>query len=181
MRYLQVVHVLPERTRLRAPWLRKDAAAATAVAEAVAALPGVHEIKVRPYTGSILIEHEREVVPATLVDTAARALTAERVIPLGEAPPPPTEVPRLSRLAQLAALAVHEIDRAVMLRTKGSIDLGTLATLGFFTAGAVEVAMKREVHTPPWFNLAWWGYRTFSQSEREEIEAVNHDIKANDS
>jgi hypothetical protein len=180
MRYLQLVHVMPGRTRLRAPWLRKDAQAATAVAEAVAALAGVHEVKVRPYTGSILAEHEKDVEPALITQTAARALAVERVIALGEAPPPPTDIPHLSKIAKLAAQAIYEIDRAIMLRTKGSIDLGTLATLGFFGAGAVEVAMKREVHTPPWFNLAWWGYRTFSQSEREEIEAVNHDSRSDD-
>jgi hypothetical protein len=25
---------------------------------------------------------------------------------------------------------------------------------------------------PPWFNLAWWGFRTFMTAEQEEIEAA---------
>lgn len=173
MRYLQVVHVLPGRTRLRAPWLRRDARAATAAADAIAALPGVHEVVVRAYTGSVLATHEPDVAFATVVDAAARALACERVIAVGEEPPRPTDVPRLSKIAKLAATAFHELDRELMRRTRGSFDLGTLATLGFVGAGAVEVVAKREVDTPPWFTLAWWGYRTFSQSEREEIESIN--------
>ena len=26
---------------------------------------------------------------------------------------------------------------------------------------------------PPWFNLAWWGYRTFMTNEQDEISSLD--------
>ena len=44
------------------------------VADALAATTGVHEVKIRPYTGSILVTHDLDVTTAALVETARRVL-----------------------------------------------------------------------------------------------------------
>jgi len=173
MRWLQIAHILPGRTRLRFPALRGDAAAGERIAEELAALPGVREVRVRPFTGSILVHHEPEVTSATLALAAHRILAPDRILEVGERPPRSPDVPELSRIARLAAKAFREIDRDVRRASQGSLDLGTLVTLGFFGAGAADVATSRELVLPPWFNLAWWCYRTFMTNEQDEIHSAD--------
>jgi len=173
MRYLQIAHELPGRTRLRCPALRRARDDADRLADALAATPGVHETTIRPFTGSILVLHEPSVTSATLVDVARRVLACDRVLARGVRPPFDGAVPELSKIAKLAAAAFRDIDRDLLRVSDGSIDLGTLATLGFFGAGAVGLAFEREVELPPWFNLAWWGYRTFMTNEQDEIASLD--------
>jgi hypothetical protein len=173
MRWLQIAHTLPGRTRLRFPALRGDAAAGERIADVLAAIPGVREVRVRPFTGSILVRHEPEVTSATLALAAHRILAPDRILAVGEPPPRSPDVPELSRIARLAAKAFREIDRDVRRVSEGSLDLGTLVTLCFFGAGAADAATSRELALPPWFNLAWWGYRTFMTNEQDEIQSAD--------
>jgi hypothetical protein len=176
MRYIQIAHTIPGRTRLRCPALRSEPDTVARVADALAATSGVHEVTVRPFTGSILIEHDPEVSAADLLELVQRVVSCERVLARDEQPPVDPAVPGLSKIAKLAANAFREIDRDILRVSQGSLDLGTLTTLGFFGAGAIQLAFEREVEMPPWFNLAWWGYRTFMTSEQDEIAALDQDI-----
>jgi Heavy metal associated domain 2 len=168
MRYLQVVHAIRGRTRLRFPILRQETACAETIADALAAMRGVHEVRVRPYTGSILVTHEAEVTPDHLVDEIQRHVSCGRVLRAGERLPP-RPAPELSRIGKLAAKAFREIDRDVLRISNGTFDLGTLVTLGFLGMGTVEVVTDREMPLPPWSQLAWWAYRTFTTNEQQEI------------
>ncbi len=171
MRWLAIAHHLPDRTRLRTPVLRKDPAACERVADVVAALPGVREVAVRPYTGSILVEHADALPIGTLIAAVRDTLAIDRVLAAGETPPLDPEVPPFSSIARKLVVAVRELDRDIRRSSAGSVDLGILATLGFFGAGAAEVLASGELPIPPWFNLAWWGYRTFMTTEQPEIDA----------
>ena len=164
-RWLALVHHLPGRTRLRTPLLRRDPAACTRLADALAALPGVRDVAVRPYTGSVLIHHDPAIEVAPLVTEAQRVLDGPRVLAPGEAPPLDPTVPGFSSVARKLAEAVREIDRDLRRRSEGIVDLGTLTALGFAGAGALEVATTGELPMPPWFNLAWWAFRTFMTTE----------------
>ncbi|MGE5181977.1 MAG: HMA2 domain-containing protein [Acidobacteriota bacterium] len=170
-RWLAVAHELPERTRLRTPILRKDVAACERVADALSALGGVREVRVRPYTGSVLVTHADDVTAKLLVEVVARELGNPRVLAPGERPPVEGEAPPLASLARKLVHAIREIDEDVRRATDGTVDLGTLTTLGFVGAGAVDVARSGELPLPPWFQLAWWGFRTFVTTEQEEIRA----------
>jgi hypothetical protein len=171
MRWLMIVHRLPERTRLRTPVLRKDPDACAKLADSLAAVPGVREVAVRPYTGSILVEHADGITADMLVAHVKDALAIERVLATGEHPPVDLEVPPFSKIAHEVAVAVREIDREIRRRSEGAADLGILATLGFFGAGAAEVIGSGRLPLPPWFNLAWWGFRTFMTTEQLAIDA----------
>jgi hypothetical protein len=160
MQWLTIVHHLPGRTRLRSPALRRDPAACERMADALAEVPGVREVRVRPYTGSVLISH-RGVPAATLADAASRALDGARVLANGEPPPLPRAVPAFSTLRHKLATIASEIDRDIRRGSDGSVDLGTLATFSLASAGALGVAATGQLPMPPWFNLAWWAYRTF--------------------
>ena len=168
MRYLQVVHAIRGRTRLRFPILRQQTACAEKIADALAAMRGVHEVRVRPYTGSILVTHDDAITADHLVDEIQRHVSCGPVLRAGERLPrrPP---PELSRIGKLAATAFLDIDRDVLRVSNGTFDLGTLVTLGFLGVGTVEVVVDREMPLPPWFQLAWWAYRTFTMNEQQEI------------
>ncbi|NVB82484.1 MAG: heavy-metal-associated domain-containing protein [Kofleriaceae bacterium] len=172
-RYLQVVHAIPGRTRLRCPAIREDHASADRVAEALSQMHGVREVKVRPYTGSILVTHDSAVTVDELVATAMRVLDCQLLVRLGEEPPVPSEVPELAQIARQLAQAVGSLDRDLLRFTEGDMDLGTLVTLGFFGLGAAQTVVDREIELPPWFQLAWWGYRTFMTAEQDEIEGAS--------
>lgn len=178
MRWLEIAHHLPDRTRLRTPVLRKDTRACERVAEALAAIPGVREVKVRPYTGSVLIDHDDRIPITTLIDAMRGLLAIDHVLGHGERPPPPAEVPPFSSIARTVVHAVREIDRDLRRGSEGTVDLGMLATLGFLTAGAADVIASGKLPLPPWFNLAWWGFRTFMTTEQPEIEAEDEDEEA---
>jgi hypothetical protein len=171
MSWVHVVHAIAGRTRLRCPKLRRDRQACEILADALTACEGVREVRVRPYTASVLVLHAPEVTSGELAELARSVLALERVLGLGERAPRPQDVPELSRLAKIAAAAFRRIDRDVKRASEGSVDLGTLVTALFFGAGALQMASERQVELPPWFNLAWWGYRTFMTNEQQEIES----------
>ena len=89
----------------------------------------------------------------------------------GEPPPVDGECPALTTLARTLVATVRGIDTDIRRGTDGTVDLGTLATLGFLGAGALEIAATGTLPLPPWFNLAWWGFRTFVTTEQAEIRA----------
>jgi hypothetical protein len=169
--WVHIVHAIPGRTRLRCPKLRRDRQACELLADAFAARQGVHEVRIRPYTSSVLVLHAPEITSSELAELVRGVLVLERVLEVGERPPRPTDTPELSRLAKMAAVAFRQIDRDVKRASEGSVDLGTLVTALFFGAGAVQLVSERQVELPPWFNLAWWGYRTFMTNELQEIES----------
>ena len=170
-RWISITHHLPERTRLRTPVLRKDPAACERLADHLAAIAGVREVKIRPYTGSILVEHTQGVTVSHLVSATRSVLGLERVLAAGEPEPLEEEVPPLSSIARQLAVVMRQLDRDIRRATDGFSDLGTLATLAFLAAGAVNIVTSEELPLPPWFNLAWWGFRTFVTLEQEEINA----------
>ena len=172
MRWLAIAHHLPDRTRLRTPVLRNDRAGCEQLADTLAALAGVREVAVRPYTGSILVGHAESLPLAILVETVRGTLAIDRVLAAGEKPPAPADVPTFSSIARKLVCVFRELDRDIRRSSEGVADLGVLATLGFFAAGAAEVVGSGELPLPPWFNLAWWGFRTFMTTEATAIESV---------
>jgi copper chaperone CopZ len=172
-RHLRLVHELPGRIRLRASWFREEPEEARRIATALAALEGVMEVRVRPRTGSILCRCDPERVDAARLLGKLRALTGVDMV-LGPTDPPPIRVgvsPAAggSSVGRATAKAFREIDEDLLRYTEGRLDLGTLTTLGFLVAGGLEMAVTRTIPIPPWFNLAWWGFRTFMSVEARAI------------
>jgi heavy-metal-associated domain-containing protein len=170
-RWIAVAHHLPDRTRLRSPLLRRDRSACEKLADALAAFPGVREVACRPYTGSALVHHKPDLALDKLVAEVQRVLDVAKVLAPGEPPPIDPDVPAFSSLARTLVAAVRAIDSDIRRGSDGTVDLGTLATFGLLGAGAVEVAATGKLPLPPWFNLAWWGFRTFVTTEQAEIRA----------
>jgi hypothetical protein len=163
-----VVHELPDRTRLRVPAELLSPERAARLADALSAMPGVTKVEVNRHTGGILISHAPSLSAAALSaharDTLA-SLHAEEVAP----PPPSGDAPPITAIARELRRLFVEADRDLRKKTDGLLDLGTATTLTLLTAGAVEVAVTQKLPVPPWFNLAWWSFRTFMTTIEHKV------------
>lgn len=168
--WMHVAHRLPGRLRVRLPALRHSTEEAQQLIDELVRLEGVSQAQARLSTGSVLVHYdpddvdEAEVI-AHLTD-AARAVAAR----VGRSP---GDLGRAERRAESMAHATvqffREVDRDIERVTDGAVDLGTLVTAGFVIAGALQVVSARKIPAPPWFNLAWWGFRTFMTLESEKV------------
>jgi hypothetical protein len=168
---VKVVHDIPGRVRLRLPRLRRDAKDATAIADHLAGLDGMIDVQVRLYTGSVLCRYDAETLSRDAILSAVRDLARAGGVEADAAPGDGKgrtgEPLRRSSLAHEVTRAFRGYNRDVLAATEGRLDLGILAVMGFFAAGAIEVAVSRRLPAPPWFNLAWWAFQTFTAFERE--------------
>lgn len=183
-RVIYVIHSSPGRTRLRLPWLRRDAERATPLADGLLKLKGVEEVQVRPFTGSVLCVHDpQELDVEGLLDEVRRLTGVDAVVRPGEEPPDGDVLLRAlsegSGVARAASRFFKGVNVDVLRATEGRMDLGTLAALGFAVVGAVEVAATGKLPLPKWFNLGWWAFRTFATVEGVAIQhtapPVRHD------
>ncbi|MFB1481729.1 HMA2 domain-containing protein [Corallococcus sp. RDP092CA] len=184
LRVISIIHTSPGRTRLRLPWLRQDAKQATSLADALLRVAGIHEVQVRPFTGSVLCIHDpQDLDLAGLLEEVRRHTGVEAVARPGEEPPDEDELLRSlsegSSVARAASQLFKGINVDVLRATEGRMDLGALATLGFAAAGAVEVAVTGRLSPPPWFSLGWWAFRTFVTLERVAIQNTVPPVRHN--
>ena len=181
-RIIQIVHVSDGRIRLRLAWLHHAPDDATTLADALAALPGMVEVSVRPRTGSVLCAYDPDLLDAErIVTTVRRHTRVAAVLRPGEQLPEPPRgraVPTGSSVARAMAASFSAIDRDVLAATDGRLDLGTLTGLGFLAAGAAEIAATRTLPAPPWFNLAWWALRTFTLFDHSAPEPPPEQTRA---
>jgi hypothetical protein len=176
-RIIFVVHSLPGRLRLRLPWLHDHREQGEPLADELVKLSGMLEVRVRPFSGSVLCSFEamdldeRRIVSAVQESSGVRA-----VIRRGEAISVEAQAAlRLqpgerNHIARAAARFFQDVSADVLEATEGRLDLATLASLAFASAGAAEVAMDQKLPLPPWFQLAWWAFRTFTTMEGAAIE-----------
>src|SRR5262249_10587913 len=104
-----------------------------------------------------------------LLAAIREATGVEIIVRPGEPLPPQAararrleSVQEISRIERAAATFFHDVNMDVLEATEGRIDLGTLASVTFAAAGAAEVAVQQKLPLPPWFQLAWWAFRTFT-------------------
>jgi hypothetical protein len=168
-RVIRIVHATPGRLRLRLPWLHERPEEAEPLAETLAGLDASLEVQVRPWTGSVLCTYEPEELDEDRILAAVRRHTKVAiVVRRGESSAEADAEYRAALLARGSSLTravadgFRDLNRSVLLATEGRLDLGALAGLGFLSLGAAEIAATRALPAPPWFNLAWWAFRTFT-------------------
>ena len=162
--YIQIAHQVPERTRLRLAPAPVDAVLAEQLANVLVTVPGMKEVQINRRTGSVLCRHQDGIdagkILALLQETSRAA-----ILQPGEKPPAPAPVVGSSAVGRALANAFRSMNTQLLTVTRGSLDLGTVAAFGFMGAGALEVATTGKLPVPPWFNLAWWSFRTFMTFE----------------
>jgi hypothetical protein len=127
-------------------------------------------VEIRPRTGSVLCHFAPERVdPDQLVAAVQRLTGVARVQTSRERSSPEIRVGHArearaggSRLSHALSHAFRRMNYDVMEATGGRLDLGALTGLGFLAFGAAEIVVTRRLPVPPWFNLAWWAFRTFT-------------------
>jgi Heavy metal associated domain 2 len=159
--FLTVAHAVPGRTRLRVHPTPLAIDTAEAIATRLAAQPGVTDVEVNRLTGSVRCHHREDLSASDLLELVQAALPGAVMLGPDQAPPPPEPPASRSAVARSVAQAFRAVNQQVLTATNGSLDLGTIAALGFAGTGAVEVMVKGNLPAPPWFNLAWWAFRTF--------------------
>jgi len=178
--FLQVVHAIPGRLRVRIPALRGRRDEVAAVAFALAQYPGVVEVRCHPFTGSFLVLYDERHLPVErLIEGLRDATGAREVVRPGEllplpdrdGPAPPSAVGRA------VARLFHDLNADLLRATGGGVDLGVLMSAALVTLGGAEVVATRRLPPPPWFNLAWWSFQSFMNVEgaalRKEGEEAN--------
>jgi hypothetical protein len=173
-RFIQLVHALPGRARFRLPWLHDQRwpEEVTRLADDLARMPGMKEVQIRAYTGSVLCLYDAQRLDDAAIQAELVRLTGvEITIGPGERPPVDDTLRRAGPgdVAQELARFFKNLDDEILTATRGKLDMGTLATFGFLGAGALNVAIGSKATAPPWFNLAWWGLRTFMLFEGDAV------------
>src|SRR5262245_730835 len=146
-RIIRIVHELPGRLRLRLPFLHDAPAEATPLADGLASLEGMIEVRIRPYTGSTLCLYDPAKLAMPTILDATRTLTGVGDIVRPGEPLPKAIADRAraaarepSRLALAAATFFRGVSDDIQIASEGRFDLGMLATVAFAVAGAAEVA-----------------------------------------
>jgi len=177
-RIIRLVHTVPGRTRLRLQWLRSADGEAAALADHLSRLAGMTEVAIRPWTGSVLCQYDADRLDADRIVAAVQRHSGVKVVarPGEETPEERAEYLRILRaedrsLARAMTESFRSVDDSVLAATEGRLDLGILASLGFLAAGALEIATTRRLPAPPWFNLGWWAFRTFTMFEGATVPA----------
>lgn len=180
-KFIHLVHELPGRLRLL--WLHDVPAEAAPLADRLAALPGMAEVRCRPFTGSVLCRYDPRRLACDDILAAVRAATGVTIVvrPGEEAPAEDEELLRIATeegndVARAAAQLFKNLNLDLLRFTEGRTDLGTAVALGLALTGAVEVAVTRKLPAPPWFNLAWWAFRTFTTLEKPAIDKAQPDL-----
>lgn len=167
-RAITIAHSSPGRLRMRLDWLREQPGRAEQVADELAALEGVVEVRARRSTGSVLCLYDAAAVDTGRIVETLAAICNARAESAGDLGTAATSRPASRSVANALMQGFDEIDRDLRAMTEGRLDLGTLAALGFLGIGAAEVVATRRMPIPPWFNLAWMAFRTFTAFEHEE-------------
>lgn len=170
------VHDSPGRLRLRLIWLHDRPGEADPIADAIAEAPGVREVRVRPYTGSVLVLYDPARTDVDrLSDAVCRAAGVDRLTIPGEETA--HELDEMihhaheqgSDLARAAAAFWKGMHFDVLRATGGRVSLGTLASFTMLGAAAFRVASQGRIDLPAWHQLLWWGLRSFTVAEADTL------------
>lgn len=173
---IRLAHSVEGRLRVRITRYRNKPAKLTRLVERLSSVEGVLEAQAQPFTGSVLVEYDPDLLDEGDLLAVMRLETGiEKVLRPGEEDP--EEIEALARIAATRGSVVaramssgfKSLNVDILRATDGRVDLGSILALGFLSAGAAEVAATRKLPAPPWFNLAWWAFRTFTELEKPAI------------
>lgn len=178
-RIIRIAHHMPGRTRVRLSWLRHAPEETEALATYLSGLDGMLEVEIQPRTGSVLcLYHPADLDHHQVVSHICRHTGVDTVVAPGEVHP--SELEALERAArQQGAGIAREVARVfrtvnvdLLRMSNGRVDLPIATALALLSVGAVEIVRSGKLPAPPWFNLAWWAFRTFATMELKAIASA---------
>jgi hypothetical protein len=181
-RIVYLVHEQPGRLRFRLTWLREHRDEGDPLARQLADLDGITEVQVRPFTGSVLLLFDITRTDAEALKRALLRLTGERAIT-----PPGQETPeqlraiagdslrRGSEVTRAAAELFEELNLDFLRATGGRLSLGAFTALSLWGLAATKVVGSERIEMPAWYQLVWWGFRSFGTMEHEVFEDLHRE------
>ncbi|HRI65690.1 MAG TPA: hypothetical protein PK156_15690 [Polyangium sp.] len=154
--FVRIAHVLPQRIRLRAPYLVAQPEVCRRIAERLLQMPDLADkITVNSITGSIVVEDSRGPVdPAKLLLHLQRYVEEEiQTLPKPNAEP--------TKIAQSVARAFAELNRDVRGGLHHRADLAILLPICLATLALGQIFTAGRLPAPAWFNFCWWAFRAF--------------------
>jgi hypothetical protein len=165
-RVVQVAHKMPGRLRISLPWLRADRVEAQSLADHLASVGGMTRAEVRMRTGSVVCEYDEKILDEGKILSIVRRLTNVRHVLMPDETPPRNIEERTTSHGGHVGAVIEQAFRSAndeMLRvTDGRLDMGVAGAFAFLAAGVAEIFATGQIEPPPWFNLAWWAFRTFT-------------------
>ncbi len=153
---LAIMHDIPGRLRVRLP----AGARTEGVAEAVARLPGVADIRWSPGTRSLLALYRAgEVDVDNLVESIAAQAGVE-VAPTAPAASGKTNGRAPTAVAGAVIETVGSLNRRITGATGGALSLGLLVPLAL-TLWAVRDIIRGPIRSLPWSTALWYAHGLF--------------------
>jgi hypothetical protein len=174
-------HASPGRLRFRLTWLRDFPDEAPPLADALSAVEGVVQARVRPFTGSVLVLYDPDFTDEDSVTCALLAATGcdHCCLRGGESK---DDLDRLLRDAEVRGSAisralvatVEQLHIDFLRLTGGRISLASASALGMLAAGISKLVSTEDLELPPWHQLIWYAYQTFK--DVQERYASGHKV-----
>ena len=144
-------HILPGRIRFEADVLKNDAKAEQFLVEQMSRVKGVSKVQISTITGSVLVQfEEKEIQPELLYTVLIRLLGLEKEL---ERTPQPVVLKEIRLMGD-------SLNRAVLERTGGIIDLWTAIPIVLGLVGIRKIMAQRALAFPAGFTLLWWAYHS---------------------
>lgn len=165
-RAIYIAHRMPGRLRMTLPWLRADRIEAKNLADHLASLGGMLHAEVRMRTVSVVCKYDEVILnERPILSIVRRHTRVMRVVLPGDAPRKNGGEHITEGRGQVGC-AIEEAFRSanseMLHATDGRMDVGVAGAFAFLLAGAAEIVTTGKIPAPPWFNLAWWAFRTFT-------------------
>ena len=166
----QVVHHIPGRMRIKAPFLRSAGADSQQISQLLAPLEGLKQVNFSPITGSVLLHYDPEIdaeFTERLTEHVQRTLglnllpaTEDGVISRNNTTSVATSVMRDIRLTREIYSFFNRINHDVKNATDNVFDLKSLVPIGL--AGLALVRAGSAVTTPLWVTLGIFSFTSFA-------------------
>ncbi len=144
-------HILPGRVRFETDILINDAKAERFLMEQMPKVKGVSRVQISTVTGSVLVEFaDNEIQPELLYTVLIRLLGLEKEL---------ERVPQSVVLREIRLMG-DSLNRAVLERTGGIIDLWTAIPIVLGLVGIRKIMAQGALAVPTGFTLLWWAYHS---------------------
>ena len=142
-------HILPGRVRFETDALINDPKAEQFLMEQMSKVKGVSKVQISTITGSVLVQFEdNKIQPELLYTVLIRLLGLEKEL---------ERTPQSVVLKEIRLMG-DSLNRAVLERTGGIIDLWTAIPIVVGLVGIRKIMAQRALAFPAGFTMLWWAY-----------------------
>jgi hypothetical protein len=168
VRLVYRAHASPGRLRFRLTWLRDFPSEGEPVADALSAIAGVVQVRVRTFTGSVLVLYDPDFVDEGRITRALLdAVHVDHVTEHGHETQEDLDLllkdadERGSAISRALVATVEALHIDFLRLTGGRVSIASASALTMLAAGFGRLASTEELELPSWHQLLWYAYQTF--------------------